>query len=253
MFALDTEKAPLNNTLVRQAVLYALNVSEIDSSVYNGYAVPFVGPNAKGFFGYNNSITPTPYNVSYAKSLLVAAGYPNGQGLPQITLMYPSGPYLNLVIQIMQQELSSIGITLQPQQVSSATWGAFFGVPGTNSTTPDIFYSGFTGYSDFSEYTWLVSPTYGLLYYYNNSTINNLIAQSNVELNVSARAHEISLITQYAQQQAVAIWLAQAIDFFDTGVGFGPIVWNNCVTGLWYNGGFNGVDFNSLSYSCTPT
>ena len=252
-FVLDTEKAPLNNTLVRQAVNYAINVSEIDNSVYNGYAVPFVGPNAKGFFGYNNSISPTPFNVSYAKALLVKAGYPNGQGLPPISLIYPSGPYLTLVVQIMQQELSAVGINLQPQQVSSSTWNAFFGVPGTNASTPDIFYSGFTGYSDFSEYTWLTSPTFGLLFYYNNATVNKLIAQSNVELNATARAHEISLITQYTQQQAAAIWLAQATDFFDTGVGFGPIVWNNCVTGLWYNGGFNGVDFNSLSYSCSPT
>ncbi len=66
---LDTEKAPLNNTLVRRAVIAAVNLTEIRQTVYQGYNTPVVGPDLNGFFGYNSSILPPAYNLTEAQGL----------------------------------------------------------------------------------------------------------------------------------------------------------------------------------------
>jgi len=37
-------------------------------------------------WGYNNEVSGYDYNVDLAKKLLAEAGYPEGKGLPEITL-----------------------------------------------------------------------------------------------------------------------------------------------------------------------
>ncbi|MEM3794750.1 MAG: ABC transporter substrate-binding protein [Thermoprotei archaeon] len=250
---IDTEKYPTNNTLVRRAIISAINITQIEQEVYNGYAVPFVGPEPKGFFGYNSSITPPPYNVTLAKQLLKEAGYPNGQGLPTINFVYPTSAYLSLVAEILQQDLAQVGIKLQPQQVSFDTWLSLSETPGNNTNAPLLTYGSWTYYPDFSAYEFIVDQQLGAFFFLNNQTINTLILESNTQLNQTLRAEEISLITLYVKQNAAVIWLGQDVDLYDTGGGFGPVIWNKCLSGMWYNTAFNGIPFNSVYYTCNPS
>ncbi len=250
---IDTERAPTNNTLVRRAIIAAINVTQIEQEVYNNYTVPFVGPTPKGFFGYNNSITPPAYNVQYAKQLLSEAGYPNGAGLPAINFVYPQSDYLGLVASIIKQDLAQVGITLNPQEVTFDTWLSLSLVPGTNTTSPIINYGSWTYIPDFSGYEFIVDEQLGAFFFLNNQTINNLVTESNSQINPTLRAQEISQVQLDVKQNAAVIWLGQAVDFYDTGGGFGPTVWNNCVAGLWYSTAFNGVPFNSVYYACNPS
>jgi peptide/nickel transport system substrate-binding protein len=250
---IDTQKSPTNNTLVRRAIVEAVNVSQIEQEVYEGYSVPLVGPTPKPYFGYNGSITPTPYNISDAKALLAQAGYPNGNGLPPLNFVYETSEYLSLVAQIMKQDLAQIGITLTLQEVSSSTYQNLETVSGTNSSAPYMLAASWTGWADFSGYEFLISSEFGVYNFMQNQTIFNLIQQSNSQLNPTLRAEEISQITQQVQQQAVFIWLGQDIDLYPTGDGFGPIVWNSCVVGQWSSVNSPGVEFNALSYSCNPS
>ncbi len=252
---LDTYKFPLNNTLVREAIIEAINVSQIQQIAYGGYANSVVGPNLHGFFGYNNSILPTPYNLTNAKALLAEAGYPGGKGLPPITLSYPTSSYLSIMSQLVIADLSQIGLSVTPQQLTLSTWVAmsFSGLNGTASSATMIQYGSWSYYPDFSANEVLVDSQFGIIGTYHNSTIYNLIEQSNTELNPQLRAQQISSITQMVQHSYAFIWLTQDPDLFSTGEGFGPTVWNNCVSGMWYNAGYAGVDFNSLQYTCTPT
>ena len=249
---INTEKAPFNNTLVRQAIIDAINMSQIQSTVYEGYIIPVVGPEPTNIPYYNSSITPTPYNLAEAQALLTKAGYPGGKGIPPVTFMYPQSEYVSLIAEILVQDFSNIGITLQPQQLSYDAYTADGAIPGNQTGAPNLYYSDWTFYPDFSGYEYLVDAQLGLFPYFSNNTIHNLILESNSQLNSTLRGEEISQITYDVQQQAGVIWLGQAVDLFEAGGGFGPEIWNHCVTGMWYNAAFMSVDFNSLSYSCTP-
>ncbi|MDA4131057.1 MAG: ABC transporter substrate-binding protein [Thaumarchaeota archaeon] len=251
-FLINTEKAPLNNTLVRQAIVDSINITQIQQSVYEGYIIPVVGPEPTNIPYYNSSITPPSYNVTKAKQLLVQAGHSGGSGIPPLTLVFPQSEYVNLIAQILVQDFAQIGITLQPKQLSYDTYTSVGAIQGNQSGAPNFYYSDWTFYPDFSGYEYLIDAQLGIFPYFNNQTIHSLVIQSNSELNSNNRAHEISQIMFDVQQQAGVIWLGQAIDLFETGGGFGPEVWNHCVGGMWYSAAFMSVDFNSLSYTCTP-
>ncbi len=98
---MNNEKAPLNNTLVRQAIVDAINLTLIQSSVYEGYIVPVVGPMPVNLPAYNSPILPPSYNVSEAKQLLTEAGFPGGKGVAPFTFVYPQSEYVSSVAQIM--------------------------------------------------------------------------------------------------------------------------------------------------------
>jgi peptide/nickel transport system substrate-binding protein len=251
--ALDSLKAPLNNTLVREAVIAAINVTQIQQTVYNGYAVSVVGPDLKGLAYYPSSIQPPAYNVQQAEQLLTEAGYPGGKGLPAINYYYYTSTYQADVAAIIKSDLSQIGITVNVQELSQPSLISLQDVPGSNSTAMDMFQINWTYYADFSAYEYLVDSALGVFGNMHNQTIVNLIDESNTQLNSTLRGQEIAQITKDVQQSASILWLAQDIDVYDPGAGIGPTMFNHCVTGLWYNTSFNGIDFNSVYYSCNPS
>lgn len=249
---IDTLRPPTDNIYLRRAIIAAINITQIQAAVYQGYAVPVVGPLPHGIFGYNETIPPPAYNVTEAKIFLQKAGYPNGQGLPPINLVYSESAYLSLVATIIKQDLAQIGITLEPQQVTADTALTLQAIPGENSTAPLMEVGSWTWYPDFSGYEFLVTEQLASFMNLNNQTINDLITKSNSETNPTLRAQEISQITFMVQQQAAVIWLSQDVNMYDTGAGWGPTIWQTCVSGLWYNTAWDGIAFNSLYYACTP-
>lgn len=244
---IDQLRAPTNNTLVRQAIIEAINVSQIESVVYDGYAQAVVGPMPSTFNYYNSSIQSLPYNVTNAKALLAEAGYPNGQGLRTLTLTWYTSAYAALVVQIVKQDLAQIGINVQTQEVSQATMVSLQATPGQNSTASDMVMINWTYYPDFSAYEFIVDSALGAFGNFHNQTILNLIYDSNDQLNSTLRGEEISQITSDLVQQAGFIWLGEDIDVFDPGAGIGPTIWNQCATGMWYNTAMNGVLFNNVT------
>jgi ABC-type transport system substrate-binding protein len=228
---LDTEKAPLNNTLVRRAIVAAINVSEIRQSVFNGYTVPVIGPDLHGFFGYNNSIQAPAYNVTLAEQYLTQAGFPGGKGLPTLTYEISVSTYETAVAQIIIADLNAVGINVNLVVATSATFIANTESCCGNSTSfPDITAGSWVFFPDFAGYSYLVDQQLGAWYYLNNETIHNLIIQSNGELNSTLRAIQISQVTEDVLQESATIWLGQDYDLIPTGNGIGPIVWNKCVT-----------------------
>ncbi|HKM51352.1 MAG TPA: ABC transporter substrate-binding protein [Candidatus Bathyarchaeia archaeon] len=250
--ALDSMRAPLNNTLLRRAIVAAINVTQIQQTVFNGYVSPVVGPEPKGLLYYNDSISPPVYDVNMAKQLLTEAGYPNGQGLPAIDYYYYTSTYQALVAQLLKQDLAQVGITLNIHETSLANLISLQALPGNSTNAMTMFVINWTYYADFSAYEPIVDLSFGAFGNAHNQTVVNLILKSNTELNPTLRAADISDATQAVLQGASFIWLGQDIDVYDTGAGFGPTLFNHCVAGLWYNTAFNGVDFNSVYYSCAP-
>jgi len=254
---LDTEKAPLNNLLVREAIVDAINVSAVEQASYDGYIIPVVGPGLHGFQGYNNSIQPPTYNPTLAAQLLAQAGYPNGTGLPPLSFDVVTGSYMLIGGQIIVSELASIGITANLQVDSEASLIAVEGsCCGNASTYPDIQLQSTTNYPDFSGYAYTVDQELGAYFFFNNQTVDNLLNVIASDQNITNRDLLISQATLEIQQNYAVIWLGQDTDLPQTGNGVGPVALDSCLQGdpgffhNQYYWVYQGIPYTTLQWVC---
>lgn len=109
----QTSDNPLADKRVRQAINYGFDRAKMMKYLRNGVGLPgeqgFIPiglPGADSTAGYGYC-----YNPEKARSLLTEAGYPQGQGLPQLTLSTTSS-YLDLC-RYIQQQLALLGIKIK--------------------------------------------------------------------------------------------------------------------------------------------
>jgi peptide/nickel transport system substrate-binding protein len=254
---LDSLKPPLNNVLVRRAIIYAINLTLIQQSVFNGYSMSVVGPALHGFFGYNDSIKPPAYNPDEARRLLGEAGYPNGTGLRPLTFLLVSGSFLVNAAQIIASELAQVGITVNIQIATEASQIAIVESCCGNSTRyPDLLTAGTTFYPDMFGTASIIDMQLMGWFFFDNTTIDNLILEYAYTPNQMIRAQLVTEVTLLVQQQAPVIWLSQDVDVPQTGNGVGPAVFNKCLAsdmvGNPYYWVFQGIPYTSAHWVCTP-
>lgn len=128
--------SPLNNVLIRQAMNYAIDRRRIALYFRNGIGIPATGGfipagmpghEKEAGFGYT-------YQPQKAKTLLAAAGFPDGKGLSPVTITTPDN--WADIVNFIATQLSDVGIPcrvaiMQPnllrQQMSSSGVAAFRG------------------------------------------------------------------------------------------------------------------------------
>ncbi|CAN5484813.1 ABC transporter substrate-binding protein [soil metagenome] len=109
--------APFDNKLVRQAFAYAAPYDLIVEQVYKGQAQAGHNLVPTGMPTYDGTLNPYSTDPDKAKAFLEEAGFPEGEGLPEITLSYRTGDAAVEQIAILTQaSLKQIGIdiTIQP-------------------------------------------------------------------------------------------------------------------------------------------
>lgn len=111
-FRMDGESSPLQDRRIRQAINYGFNRRKMMKYLRNNIGCPGTcGIIPRGLPGFNaDSCTGFEYNPVKAKQLLAEAGYPNGKGLPILTLSTTSS-YLDLC-KYIQQQLGLINIKI---------------------------------------------------------------------------------------------------------------------------------------------
>ena len=144
----DSSDYPLNNKLVRQAINYGFDRVKMIRYIRNNIGAPGVNgflPN--GLPGLDGKrVKGYEYNPEKAKDLLATAGYPNGQGLPEIEL-YTTSQYLDLC-EYMQRQLEEIGVKLRIEVNPGATHGGLV----ANSQVPFFRKSWIADYADAENY-----------------------------------------------------------------------------------------------------
>ena len=122
--ALNTEKKPFDNKLVRQAMNYAIDQQEIVDGVYGEAGQVAKNPIPPGMWSYNDDIEDYGYNPEKAKELLAQAGYPNGfeMELWAMPVARPYNPDARKVAEIMQAQLVKVGIDAE---IVSYEWGTY--------------------------------------------------------------------------------------------------------------------------------
>ena len=125
-YSFNTQKAPFDNPLVRKAFSMAVDREKLVNNVIKGGKEPayaWVPP------GLTNPITKqdfrreggnlVEYNPQKARELLSEAGYPNGESLPPITILYNTNEMHKAVaevIQAMWKENLNVNVELLNQE-----------------------------------------------------------------------------------------------------------------------------------------
>ncbi|MEQ8674854.1 MAG: peptide ABC transporter substrate-binding protein [Aggregatilineales bacterium] len=115
---MDTDNAPTDNVLVRQALSLAIDREVLANSVLRGAFAPAVSLSPPQLASHNpDEAFGYQYDPELAASLLAEAGYPGGEGFPEFEVTYWSVDRAQLVMQALQAMWSStlgIDVILNP-------------------------------------------------------------------------------------------------------------------------------------------
>jgi peptide/nickel transport system substrate-binding protein len=107
------KRSPLKYKKVRQAINYAIDKPKLIKYLRNSIGIPATsGFIPQGMPGFDSTaVKGYHYEPEKAAALLTEAGFPNGKGMPQVTLS-TSTTYKDL-IEFIQGELAAIGIKVK--------------------------------------------------------------------------------------------------------------------------------------------
>lgn len=207
----NLNRAPFkDNYLLRRAMNYAVDRQAIVDEVLGGCGVPLKGVLPRGIPGYNESLRAYSYDPEQAKKLLADAGYPQGQGLPTLTLSYNKDEGHRQVAEKVAQQLGKIGITVR---VEASDWTyyrkqlngfnlSFFRVewrpdyPDADGFLHSLFHSSRVGVSNFTNYY--------------NPQADKVIDESRMQkLDLSPRLRLLNRAEEIIVDDAPYLWLFQ--------------------------------------------
>lgn len=177
----NTQKPPLDNKAVRQALAYAFPYEQVISAAVGGYARQAVGMVPFGMWGFSESLPQYKYDLEKAKQLLAEAGVPAGQ---KLLLTYTAGNETEKsTAELYKSELAKLSIDLE---IRSMPWDSQWELAKNPDPAQrqDIFVMYW--WPDLpSPYSFLYStfhteaePLFNLSYYY-NAEFDTLIDQAN--------------------------------------------------------------------------
>ncbi len=116
---MNCSSEPFNNKTLRQAVSYALDRESIVQAVYSGSGSVATGPIGPTVWGYSPDIEGYTYDVEKAKELMAEAGYSDGL---EITMTVSDSQERVDIAEMVQNQLSQIGITVKVETLENATY-----------------------------------------------------------------------------------------------------------------------------------
>ncbi|WP_434632535.1 ABC transporter substrate-binding protein [Chromobacterium sp. CV08] len=122
--AMNVEKPPFNNVLVRRAVAYALNKQAYVNAVYLGNAKVAINPYPPTMWSYTDKVQTYGYDPVKARALLAQAGYAKGFSTTLWTLPVsrPYNPNGRKMGEMMQADLAKVGIKAELATFDWATY-----------------------------------------------------------------------------------------------------------------------------------
>jgi len=193
-FEMNTEKAPFDNILVRQAMNYAIDKEAVLIVSIEGAGIQAESVLAPSFLGYKAG--PYSYDPEKAKALLAQAGYPDGFEMSITT----SGDDRKRIAEVIQASLMEVGINASIEMLE---WGTFIDTaikggheslvlgwtsnPDPDATLTPRFFSGNIDGMNFSRL--------------NDPKIDQLLKDGREELDLAKREKIYNEFHQYAMEQ----------------------------------------------------
>lgn len=116
----ETSRMPLwKSAKIRQALNYAVDRKALCTYILKGKGIPAEhGPLSPSMPGFSSEVKGYAYDPAKAKALLEEAGFPDGQGLPEITLQSGNNATTVQIIEALQQQWLKFGIKTSLRQVN---------------------------------------------------------------------------------------------------------------------------------------
>ncbi|GGG03658.1 glutathione ABC transporter substrate-binding protein [Paenibacillus abyssi] len=140
----NMDKEPFNDVRVRQALSMAINKEDIVQGIYEGTGVPAVGPLAPDVFGYDDSVSPIPYDQDRARELLAEAGHEGGLST---TIWTNDNTERIRIAEYVQSKLSEINVDVK---IEVLEWGAY--LAQTAAGEHDMFILGWSTVTADADY-----------------------------------------------------------------------------------------------------
>lgn len=119
----NNKKAPFDNVDLRRAFALAVDKKTLAEQVLSAAVVPADRILPTGLLGTQLPIKPLAFDAVAAKDALAKAGFPNGQGLPEITLAYGQEGDNETVVQALQSMWEqNLGVKIKLQSFELATF-----------------------------------------------------------------------------------------------------------------------------------
>lgn len=122
--AMNVERPPFDNVLVRRAVAHALDKQAYVDAIYLGNARPAINPYPSTMWSYTERVQVYAYDPARAKALLVEAGFAQGFDATLWTLPVsrPYNPNGRKMGEMMQADLAKVGVRVELQTFDWATY-----------------------------------------------------------------------------------------------------------------------------------
>jgi oligopeptide transport system substrate-binding protein len=121
-----TSKADLKpygaNKFLRQAINYAIDREHLCDVTLEGRGIPAKGVLPPGMNGFKEGRPGWPKDLDKAKALLKQAGFPNGEGLPVVTILHRNDETTRTLAQVIQEDLAKVGIKTE---LAAREWNSF--------------------------------------------------------------------------------------------------------------------------------
>ena len=170
-YGFNNTKPPMDNVLVRKAFASAINRQSLIDFVTKGGQTPATTFTCPGIFGH---VPPSegvgmPYNPEAARKYLAEAGYPEGKGLPEVTMMFnTSESHAKIAQAIQQMWKENLGVEVN---VVNQEWKVY--LETLSEDAPQIFRLGWCAdYADANNWVYEV---------FHSTDSDNRIKWSNAE------------------------------------------------------------------------
>jgi len=139
-YGFNNTKPPFDNPLVRKAFSAAIDRQSLIDYVLKGEQVPATTFSCPGIFGHvpAEEGVGIGYDPDAARKYLADAGYPEGKGLPEVTLMFNTSEGHSKIAQAIQQMWKEVlGVEVN---VTNQEWGVY--LKTVNEDAPQVYRMG---------------------------------------------------------------------------------------------------------------
>ncbi len=202
----NTEREPLNNPEVRQALAFAVNRDNVAAAAAFGNAQTTEDPipaSSVWAFGYS----PYEYNPEKARELLAAAGYPDGFEME----IMPTTQYEESVraAQVIQADLANVGVQATIRTLEWAEW-----LEEEGAGNYDTYVCSWNGGTDPEDYFYAQHKTGEVFNFtgYSNPKVDELLDEGRVTRDQAERKDIYAEVNKIIVDDAPYIYLYNPLE-----------------------------------------